>query len=435
MADTTNSDHRYDAVVVGSGMGGAFVARELSRAGKDVLVLEAGQLETSVGTFKDTLRYYDGARVSRSPRKSKEGVILWRTFMAGGSTVVACGNGVRCLERQLSERGIDLAEEFSALEAELGVHPLEERLISEGGQAIRSAASELGLTFQQMPKFVDAEKCTACGKCAMGCASHAKWTAEVPLADAVAHGAHVVYGVEVDRVLRDNGHAVGVAGLSGRKSFEARADTVVLSAGGLGTPPILQHSGIDAAGPGLFIDTLVNVYGESPDLNLIHEPQMSLVDVEFCEERGFLLSPFVNHPTAVRAIEAGASGMSMPDKHLLGIMIKSRDDPAGQVFADGTVSKPVTQADQRRLDDGAALAREILLKAGADPKSIIVSKPQGAHHGGTAAIGTVVDENLQTDVEGLFVCDASVLPEGPGLPPMLTIGALALRLGHTLATA
>lgn len=63
----------------------------------------------------------------------------------------------------------------------------------------------------------------------------------------------------------------------------------------------------------------------------------------------------------------------------------------------------------------------------------MVSKPQGAHPGGTAAIGTVVDSGLQTQIEGLFVADASALPETPGLPPLVTLGALARRLGRALA--
>ncbi len=73
-----------------------------------------------------------------------------------------------------------------------------------------------------------------------------------------------------------------------------------------------------------------------------------------------------------------------------------------------------------------------MIKAGADPKSIVVSKAEGAHPGGTAAIGEVVDQNLETQVSGLFVCDASVLPVAPGLPPMLTIGALAKYLAKKL---
>ena len=57
---------------------------------------------------------------------------------------------------------------------------------------------------------------------------------------------------------------------------------------------------------------------------------------------------------------------------------------------------------------------------------------EGAHPGGTAAVGVVVDSNLQTKIDNLFVCDASVLPTAPGLPPILTIVALSKRLAKLL---
>jgi choline dehydrogenase-like flavoprotein len=45
-----------------------------------------------------------------------------------------------------------------------------------------------------------------------------------------------------------------------------------------------------------------------------------------------------------------------------------------------------------------------------------------------------VDNNLQTKINGLFACDASVLPVTPGLPPILTIVALAKRLAKIIAS-
>lgn len=43
------------------------------------------------------------------------------------------------------------------------------------------------------------------------------------------------------------------------------------------------------------------------------------------------------------------------------------------------------------------------------------------------------DRDLQTKVDNLFVCDSSVFPQAPGMPPILTIAALAKRLARTLA--
>jgi len=93
----------------------------------------------------------------------------------------------------------------------------------------------------------------------------------------------------------------------------------------------------------------------------------------------------------------------------------------------------VTDADEARLREGASISTEILVKAGAKRDSIVVTAPQGAHPGGTAAIGKVVDGNLETRVASLFVCDGSVLPVAPGMPPILTIAALGKRLAKHLA--
>ena len=422
--------NEYEFVVVGSGAGGATVAKELSQRGRRVIVVEKGNREESVGTFRDALRYYDASKLLKVPRKSREGVVLWRTVMAGGSTMVSCGNGTRALEAELAELGIDLTDEFREVENELGVAPLNVQLLSPGGQRLREAAAEVGYRFEPMPKFIDQEQCLRCSHCTLGCRIEAKWTALDPLKAAEQAGAEVRYGIDVESVIIEDGIARGIQGMGPEGPVEIRGETTVLAAGALGTPVILQRSGIEA-GNGLFVDLFVNVYGVA-DVSMAREPQMSLVDREFHDTEGFILSPFLHIPREVRFIEAGVRGAVLPLDRTLGLMVKITDERTGRVDATGTVSKGVTGQDQDRLDAGVAVAQEILIEAGARPDSIIVTKVQGAHPGGTAAIGEVVDRELRTSVEGLYVGDASVLPESAGLPPILTIVSLAKRLARQL---
>jgi choline dehydrogenase-like flavoprotein len=423
---------KYEYVVVGSGMGGSTTARELTKRGKEVLVLEAGKREEQVGTGRDCLRYYDANRLTEVPRHSREGTIIWRTRMAGGSTVVSCGNGVRSLQGELADIGIALEDEFTELEAELSVAPIDPDLLSEGSHALKAAADELGYSFTAMPKFIKADKCAKCSNCAYGCRHGAKWTALDQLDMVEESGGDVELGVTVDRVLIEAGKVTGIEGHRNKKRVRVATENVILAAGGLGTPVILLASGIDA-GKGLFIDALVNTYGRTTGLNQLHEPTMALVGLDWHDESGFLLSPFTNSSRIVRFAEAGATGAATSPGGMIGMMTKIKDDRAGVVYQDGTISKPMTSADRGKLDEGSARSREILVKAGADPRSVFVSKVQGGHPGGTAAIGEVVDVNLETKVSGLFCCDASVLPTAPGLPPILTIGALGKYLARQLA--
>jgi len=57
----------------------------------------------------------------------------------------------------------------------------------------------------------------------------------------------------------------------------------------------------------------------------------------------------------------------------------------------------------------------------------------GFHPQGTAAMGRIVDADLAlAGSRRVWVCDASVLPDSPGVNPMLTIVALSLRLADRL---
>jgi choline dehydrogenase-like flavoprotein len=57
---------------------------------------------------------------------------------------------------------------------------------------------------------------------------------------------------------------------------------------------------------------------------------------------------------------------------------------------------------------------------------------RGTHPSGTVRIGEMLDDNLQTEIQGLYVCDASTFPEALARPTVLTIIGLGKRLAKHL---
>jgi len=59
----------YDYLIVGSGAGGATLARELTRRGRRPLVVETGKLEEKFGSFSDARRFYDKHKLTQNAQK------------------------------------------------------------------------------------------------------------------------------------------------------------------------------------------------------------------------------------------------------------------------------------------------------------------------------------------------------------------------------
>jgi choline dehydrogenase-like flavoprotein len=391
------------AIVVGSGAGGATVAKELAANGMEVVLVEKGPTPEE----KDAARYY-----ANIPAE----VGILRTCCLGGTTTVSGGNGVRSLENELKGFGIDLNDEFEDAERELGVRTLPDSHFGEGTKHIMAAAEDLGFVVKKMPKFIDPAKCTPCGKCASGCQNRAKWSALEFVKAAEQNGATILTDMPVDDILVKKGDVVGVKS----KGKVLSADVVVLAAGALETPRLLKKQGLPTT-PNLFVDTFVTIGGVLKGIKLNTEVTMNAL-IAF---ENFILSPhFSNH--LVKKMEE--KGVKAAQEDVLGIMVKIKDAEAGTV--NDEVKKGVTNRDAVRLSEGAAMAGSILENAGADPRTFVSTPLRGAHPGGTARIGEAVDKCLATEVSGLYVADASVLPASPGAPPILTIVALAKYLSR-----
>ena len=396
-------------IIVGTGAGGAILARELALNDLPVTILEKGPYIKS----KDAFEYYD---------KYNDSVDLLTTTCIGGATIVSMSNMVRALDSELHEYGVDLTEAYEYVEDLVGVHQLDDSHIGRGTQAFLDAGRELGLETLKMPKAIREEDCIQCGKCAFGCPADAKWSGKDFVDDAVEAGATLITEAEVTDIIVEDGAIKGLTYLKDGKKEEIYADHVILSAGAISSALILRAAGIDA-GREIFFDPFVSVGGYLKDINFNTEVQMAGLVIG----KNFVLSPHFSS-----FIRANIPDENVEDKDILSIMVKTPDECKGYIDDDGEVYKTNTIQDIRYLAEGVATAGFILEKAGVDPNTIGSTVYRGAHPGGTAPIGKIVDSNLETEIANLFVCDASVLPISPGKPPILTILALSKRLADHL---
>jgi len=396
-------------IIVGTGAGGAILARELALNNLPVTILEKGPYIKS----KDAFNYYD---------KYNSSVDLLTTTCIGGATIVSMSNMVRALDEELHEFDIDLTDAYEYVEDLVGVHQLDDSHIGAGTQAFLDAGRELGLQTLKMPKAIREEDCIQCGKCAFGCPADAKWSGKDFVDEAVEAGAELVTEAEVTELIIEDNEIKGVKFIKDGNEEELLGDYVILSAGAISSALILRRSGIDA-GREIFFDPFVSVGGYLKDINFNTEVQMAGLVIG----ENFVLSPHFSS-----FIRGNIPDDSVTDNDILSIMVKTPDECKGYIDDDGEVYKTNTIQDIRYLAEGVATAGFILEKAGVDPNTIGSTVYRGAHPGGTAKIGDVVDSNLETKVSNLFVCDASVLPISPGKPPILTILALSKRLADYL---
>jgi choline dehydrogenase-like flavoprotein len=427
-----------DVIIVGSGPGGATLSRELARSGKRVLLLERGIDQRSrvyYGTYPGAMIYSDRL----SLLFTQEGLNIVRPLMLGGATSMYCGCAAPPPDWLKRKYGVDLDEEVSATIEELEIAPLPADLRGEASTRIAQAAQALGYDWQPQLKFMRPERSHPfnCGaKCMLGCRCGAKWSAAEYVDEAVAAGIDLRTRAQVKQVLVEDGQAVGVSGTIGRTPFTARGGTIVLAAGGIGSPRILQASGFREAGQGMTMDTTVMVYGFVKERGIGNEPPMTWSWEN--NDEGYMLStlmdPWLLYPL-INSRKGLKYALTWPRwNHVLGVMIKLKDDISGGVFPDGKISKPLTANDRARLAQAEQVCRQILIEAGAERSSIFMTPLRGTHPSGTVRLGTLVDQHLQTETPGLYVCDASVFPEALDRPTVLTIIGLAKRLAKHLAS-
>ncbi|MCU0844511.1 MAG: GMC family oxidoreductase [Spirochaetes bacterium] len=423
---------RYDAIIAGSGPGGASVARELAKKGKRVLVLEWGPGAPVRGSFLQYLLWQ--LIPGRSLLFTPDLLAMVRGIVTGGSSLFYYATAFPVPHDMLGRYGIDVRREEKEARSELPIAPLKDEMMTPMATRIMESARALGFDWNRLPKFMYQDRWKSGLRFGYYGDPHGvKWSARMLIEEAVSAGAVLVNRARVSGVIIEAGKAVGVKYKSSGRTREAFADTVIVAAGGIGSPVILRKSGVRESGYDFFFDPLVTVCGTVKDVRRRKDEIPMSAGCIFSEE-GFVMTDLAVQTMLDRlfAVMSLRFWRIFQSRKTLRIMVKIRDDLAGRLTDNGGVRKKLTPADRERLRKGADIARNILHHAGAT--GLYSTWKLAAHPGGTVRIGRMLDSNLKVkDVENLYVCDCSVIPETWGLPPVLTLVCLGKRLARHLA--
>ncbi len=486
-----------DAVVVGSGAGGSVIAAELAQAGRSVLVLELGgyrneadfkQLEVP-GMFE---LYLGGGMLS-----SEDGSIaILAGSTLGGGTVVNYMNCLRTPEpvrREWREHGIEGIDEpaydehIDAVMARINATD-EATTQNRQHRKLIAALDELGMAHRAIVRNVDpaCEDPEVCGYCLAGCQRGAKQsTMKTYLQDASDAGASVVVNCRADRVLVEDGHAVGVEANvlhpdGTVTDLTVRAPTVVVACGAVESPALLLRSGIGGPAVGkhlrLHPASVVNGIYDEPIEAWEGQIQSEVSDhFAGCDGSwGFLIESVGATPV----LHAGAIPWTDGEHHKrefarmfryhAPFLSVARDHGEGSVVLDDYGQAVVRwslddEVDRRLMVRANVELAQLHHAAGApeirtlhavelswradsgEPFEDFIGRIQAAEYGpadltiftahqmGSCRLGSdpatsVADGRGELhDVGGVWIGDGSAFPTAPGVNPMVSIMSLAHR--------
>lgn len=410
-------------IVIGSGACGSMAAHMLAKD-FEVTVLEAGKAFKplalpldKLAMFRKTGLYFDERMIqwllpAMRIDRQKEIVMVYGRGV-GGTTTLATGNAVRA-DEGLKKIGVNLDEEFEELYRELPITTDHQRFWSPITRQTFQVMKQMGLEPQPMPKFLRPQKCRLCGHCSIGCPTHAKWDTRELL-----EGINVVTGCRVTHIDISDRLARKVHAQKGHQRLTLEADYIIVAAGGYGTPDILRASGIECQ-PTLFVDPVLCV--AAPMENARQDRQLLMPFVSLRDK--YIISPYMDWLSFFFN-----RSWRKPMDGIVSLMIKLADVEQGDVHQ-GKMQKTLTPIDHERLQQGVNDCREVLLRMGARERDIFLGTLNAGHPGGMLPLTKEEAATLHSQLlpDNLYVCDATILPQALGLPPILTIMALAKRI-------
>jgi len=409
----------FDVIVVGAGACGAALARDLSREGLSVLLIERG----SDAQTRETLSGL--AKVARTLSVGP-GLQATTAQCVGGSTGIYFGICKLPTPDTFSALGMDLSQELEAVRAEVPVVEVDDRFLPPQTKWLRDAATQAGFPMKPHRMALDLALC-ADGRYAY----EAKWKARVFVDQAVAAGATLLSGTRVKRILVENGRAVGVEyvrGLFGG-TRRAHARKVVISAGSPATPGLLMEAGIEDVGSrGFFCKPAFMMFGDVKGL-AGRDAYVGLLECDLGNGVTLGDGAMVEPLFKLFMLSNGRLGRMSAHATTVSVAVALNDGLGGKVLPGGRYEKTLSTDDTAKLAEAERHAAKILEAAGAT--RVFRSKNVAGTPGGVLWVGEHLDEHLQTRIADLHVCDQSVMPDVK-VTPLITLLCLARRLASHL---
>ncbi|MGW7428904.1 GMC family oxidoreductase N-terminal domain-containing protein [Streptomyces sp. NPDC054861] len=471
-----------DAVVIGSGAGGAVAARTLARAGLRTIIVEEGEHHTTASFGRRTpldrfgALYRDGGATAAFGRPP---LLLPTGRAVGGTTVVNSGTCYRTpahvVQRWQRRYGCSLAEGFTEHldEVERTLRVATQPLDVLGNNGMLALAGARELSWKAAPLRRNAPGCKGSCQCVVGCPTGAKQSVQLSvLPDACAAGAQIVTSARVRRILVDQGRPGGcaAAGVMVRRAdgseLEILSPLVVVAAGTLQSPPLLRRSGLGShpgTGANLSVHPATSVAGRFPRQVTAWQGVLQSVGVEELHSSGVLIEATATPPGMSSFVLPGVGRQLRGELEdagrlaTLGAMIADR--PSGRVLGrDRTLIRyDVHPRDAGRLMAAVRAMGQVLFAAGAEEVLTgIASAPRvrnlaaldealaggtvrglhlsAFHPTGTVAAGADPDRfpadgvGRLRGVRGVLIADGSVLSSCPEVNPQLSIMAAALAV-------